>query len=59
MRCGTATDEMWDNGYGEMGWKDGDRQGKYRQEMTDNLWVYCQYGIMGRADRVSGEDIGG
>ena len=28
-RCGTATDEMWDNGDGEMGWKDGDGLGKY------------------------------
>ena len=23
-RCGTATDEMWDNGDGEIGWKDDD-----------------------------------
>ena len=25
-RCGTATDDMWDDGDGEMGWKDGDGQ---------------------------------
>ena len=28
-RCGTATDDMWDDGDGEMGWKDGGRLGKY------------------------------
>ena len=28
-RCGTATDEMWDNGDGKLGWKDGDGLGKY------------------------------
>ena len=28
-RCGTATDEMWDDGDGEMGRKDGDELGKY------------------------------
>ena len=29
-KYGTATDKMWDDGYGEMGWKDGDVLGKYR-----------------------------
>ena len=28
-RCGIATEEMWDDGDGEMGWKDGNRLGKY------------------------------
>ena len=27
-RCGTATDEMWDNGDGEMVWKDDGGLGK-------------------------------
>ena len=28
-RCGMATEEMWDDGDGEMGWKDGDGKGKH------------------------------
>ena len=28
-RCRTATEVMWDDGYGEMGWKDGNGLGKY------------------------------
>ena len=28
-RFGTATDEMWDDIDGEMGWKDGNGLGKY------------------------------
>ena len=27
--CGTATDEIWDDGDSEMSWKDGNRLGKY------------------------------
>ena len=27
--CRTETEEMWDDGDGEMGWKNGDRLGKY------------------------------
>ena len=55
-RCWTATDEMWDDGDGEMGWKDGDGLGKYRQGTTTNLRAYPRYGIMGMADKVSGEE---
>ena len=39
-RCGTTTDEMWDDGNGEMGWKDGNKLVKYRQGMTTNLRAY-------------------
>ena len=28
-RCGMEIDEMWDDGDGEMDWKDGDELGKY------------------------------
>ena len=28
-RCGTATEEMWDGGDGEMGWKNGNGLGNY------------------------------
>ena len=35
-----ATEEMWDNGDGEMGWKDGYGLGKYKQGMTTNLRAY-------------------
>ena len=54
-RCGTATDEMWDNGDGEMGCKDGDGLGKYQQGTTAHLRVYCRSGIMGMAEKISGE----
>ena len=27
--CGAATEEIWDDGDGEMGWKHGDGLGKY------------------------------
>ena len=40
-RCGTATDDMWDDGDGKMGCKDGDGLGKYQQVTTANLRVYC------------------
>ena len=53
-RCGTATNEVWYDRYGKMGWKDGNKLGKYRQGMTTNLREYCRYGIMGMADKVSG-----
>ena len=39
-RCGTATEEMWDNGDGEMGWKEGGGLGKYRQGANTNLRAY-------------------
>ena len=32
-----ATEEMWDNRYGEMGWKNGNGMGKYQQGTTTNL----------------------
>ena len=54
-RCGTTKDEMWDDGNGEMGWKDGNKLVKYRQGMTTNLRAYRRSGIMGMADRVSSE----
>ena len=58
-RCGTAIDEMLDDGDGEMGWKDGDGLGKYRRGTTTNLRAYCSSGIMGMADKVSGKYRGG
>ena len=58
-RCGTATDEMWDYGDGEMCCKDGDGLEKYRQGTTANLRVYRCSGIMGMEDKISGEDSGG
>ena len=39
-RCGMAIDDMWDDGDGEMGCKDGDGLEKYQQVMTANLRVY-------------------
>ena len=58
-RCGTETEEIWDDGDGEMGWKGGDKLGIYRQGTATNLRAYCRSGIMGMADNVSGEDSGG
>ena len=55
-RCGMETDEMWDNGDGEMGCKDGDGLGKYLQGTTTNLRAYRHSGIMRMADTISGED---
>ena len=49
-----AEDEMCDYGHGEMGCKDGDIMGKYRQGMTANLRAYCSSGIMGMAYKISG-----
>ena len=47
---------MWDNGYGEMGWKNGNRLGKHWQRTTTNLRAYRFSVILGMADKVSGED---
>ena len=47
-----ATDEMWDDGDGEMDWKDGDILGKYQQGTTTNLRAYRRSRIMGMADKV-------
>ena len=58
-RCGTATDEIWDNGDGEMGSKDGDGLVKYQQGTTANLRAYRRSGIMGIADKISSENSGG
>ena len=58
-RCGTATDEMWDNRDGEMVCKDRGGLGKYRQVTNDNLRAYHRSGIMGMADKISGEDSDG
>ena len=41
-----------------MGCKGGDRLFKYLQGTTTNLRAYCHSGIMGMADKVSGEDSG-
>ena len=45
--CRTATEEMWDDGDGEMGWKNGDRLGKYQQGTTTNLRAYCRFVNLG------------
>ena len=58
-RCRTAIKEMWDNRYGEMGWKDGDGLVKYQHGPTTNLRAYHCSGIMGVAKKVIDEDIGG
>ena len=42
-----ATDEMWDDGDGEIGWKNGNRLGKYRQGTTTNLKAYRRSGNLG------------
>ena len=39
-RCGTATEEMWDDGDGEMGSKNDNGLGKYRQGTTTKLRAY-------------------
>ena len=39
-RCGTETEEMWDDGDGKMDWKDRNGLGKYQQGMTTNKMVY-------------------
>ena len=39
-RYRTATEEMWDKGNGEIGWKNGDRMGKYKQGTTTKLRAY-------------------
>ena len=41
-RCRTATEEMWDDRDGKMGWKDGDGLGKDQQGTTTNLRAYCR-----------------
>ena len=41
MRFKTATEEMWYDGDGEMGQKNGDGLGKYQQGTTTNLRAYC------------------
>ena len=42
-----AIEEMWDDGYGEMGWKNGNRIGKYRQGTTTNLRAYLRSNKLG------------
>ena len=54
-----ATEEMWDDGDGEMGWKNSNGLGKYQQGVTTNLRAYRRSGIMGMVEKVSGEDSGG
>ena len=49
-----ATDEMWDDGDGEMGWKDGNGLVKYLQGTTTNLRAYHRSWIMGMKDKVRG-----
>ena len=39
-RCGTATDEMWDDGDGEIGWKNDNGLVKCLQGTTTNLRAY-------------------
>ena len=43
-RFRTATEEMWDDRDGRIGWKDGDGLGKYRQGTTTNLRSYRRSG---------------
>ena len=50
---------MWNGRDGEMGWKDSDGLGKYRQVTTTNLRAYRRSGRMGMADKVRGGDSGG
>ena len=54
-----ATDEMWDDGDGKMGWKDCDGLRKYRQGMTTNRRAYRRSRIMGMSYKVRGENSGG
>ena len=35
-----AIEEMWEDVYGKMGWKNGDGLGKYQQGKTTNLRAY-------------------
>ena len=42
-----VTEEMWDDGDGEMGWKNDNGLGKYRQRSATNLRVYCRYDNLG------------
>ena len=58
-RCRTATYEMRDNRDGEMGCKDRDGLGNYRQGTNDNLRAYHRSRIMGMADNISGGDSDG
>ena len=51
------TEYMWDDGDGEIGCKDGDGLGNYRQGAT--IEARCRYRIIGMADKVSGKDSGG
>ena len=43
----TATEEIWDDRYGEMIWKDGDGLVKYLQGTTTNLMMYPCYNKLG------------
>ena len=49
------TYEMWDDGDGEMGRKNGDGLGKYKQGTNTNLRAYLHSRIMGMAENISGE----
>ena len=40
IRCGTETEEMWDDVNGKMGWKNGNRLDKCQQGETTNLRAY-------------------
>ena len=42
-----TTEEMWDDEYGEMGWKNRDGLGKYQQGTTTNLRAYCRSDNLG------------
>ena len=46
-RCGTETEEMWDDRDDEMGWKNGNGLGKYRQGTTTNLRAYFRSNNLG------------
>ena len=46
-RCGTETEEMWDDGDCKMGWKDGNGLGKYQQGTTTNMRAYRRSNNLG------------
>ena len=49
-RCGTTTEDMWDDGDGKVGWNNGYGLGKYKQGTTTNLRAYCHFDNLGVGD---------
>ena len=46
-RCRTETEEVWDDGYGKMGWKNSNGLGKYQHVMTTDIRAYCRSDDLG------------